>query len=105
MTEAGSHQEDDDGGDEAAVKLTSALQAFGAQVERWRPAAAKDWNDVLCAIGPAELGAALAGVTDDEELASAWRGDQDQVLRDVLADAESGPTEWQVIGQVVARCP
>jgi hypothetical protein len=37
----------DAGGDEAAAKLTPALQAFGAKVERWRPSAGKDWNEAL----------------------------------------------------------
>ena len=40
----------DDPGDIAAGKLTTALQRFGAKVERWRPIT-KDWNDDLTTLG------------------------------------------------------
>ena len=37
----------DDAGDEAAKKLASGLERFGADCERLRPQGAKDWNELL----------------------------------------------------------
>lgn len=49
----------DAAGDVAAAKLSSALQALGATVERWRPTAGKDWNACLQRHGRAALAGAL----------------------------------------------
>ncbi len=37
----------DAGGDAGVARLSPALQSLGARVERWRPTAGKDWNELL----------------------------------------------------------
>jgi DNA primase len=56
----------DAAGDQAAAKLTPVLQALGATVERWRPAAGKDWNELVQRHGAEALREALCAVGDDE---------------------------------------
>ncbi len=50
----------DKAGDDATGKLAPQFSALSAQVERWRPAVGKDWNEVLQAWGPSALRHALA---------------------------------------------
>jgi len=49
----------DAAGDAAAARLTPALVSLGATVERWRPAAGKDWNELLARYGLSTLAASL----------------------------------------------
>jgi DNA primase len=42
----------DASGDAGAARLSPALQSLGAQVERWRPTAGKDWNHLLVRDAP-----------------------------------------------------
>ena len=57
----------DKAGDEGCARLTAALQAYGAKIERWRPSGGKDWNELLATLGPDQLRAALAsGDAEDE---------------------------------------
>ena len=51
----------DEPGEEAARKLTAALHAYSAKVERWRPEA-KDWNETLLCYGADALKAELLPV-------------------------------------------
>ena len=45
----------DAAGDACAAKLSAALRGYGARVERWRPADAKDWNELLTRHGQERL--------------------------------------------------
>ena len=57
----------DEAGDAGCARLASALQAYGAKIERWRPSGGKDWNELLATLGPDQLRAALAsGDAEDE---------------------------------------
>lgn len=54
---------DSDGpGEEAAAKLTTALESFGAFVVRVCPPSGKDWNEYLCAVGSEMMRQALASI-------------------------------------------
>lgn len=50
----------DNAGDEAAEKMTSLLQSFGANCHRLRPVDSKDWNEFLTSFGRDELADFLA---------------------------------------------
>jgi hypothetical protein len=63
----------DAAGEAAAAKLASALLALGAAVERWRPSAGKDWNELLTCHGLAALAAALkAPAAGDCAACASW---------------------------------
>lgn len=106
----------DAAGEEKVAALAARLGAFGATVERWRPAGVKDWNDALRQHGAVALRAALTGTvvsfeTAGDESASEWSDervsnetgndeapaavlgvDQSTVVRDRrIADAEASP--------------
>jgi hypothetical protein len=49
----------DQAGDAAALKLAAALHPLGVRVERWRPTAGKDWNELVQRHGLAALQATL----------------------------------------------
>jgi DNA primase len=49
----------DEAGDVASTRRARDCQPFGARVERWRPSEAKDWNELLKALAPRRLRAAL----------------------------------------------
>ncbi len=54
---------DSDGpGEEAAAKLTAALESFGAFAFRLLPPSGKDWNEYLCAAGSETMRQALASI-------------------------------------------
>jgi DNA primase len=75
----------DEAGDRAVRDtLTPAFGIVGATVERWRPAGAKDWNDVLRSGGTAVLRAALPPESLSTVAAERWD--------DALADALVGAT-------------
>ncbi len=59
----------DTGGDDGCTRLTGALQAYGATVERWRPSGGKDWNDLLTSLGADQLRTDLASGDADAESA------------------------------------
>lgn len=71
----------DQAGDAAAAKIADALRAFGARVERWRPDAGKDWNELLQAYGLERLRVALFAQLAGplyravrDEVVAAWDG-------------------------------
>jgi hypothetical protein len=49
----------DEAGDAAAVKLAGLLRPLGARVERLRPVAAKDWNEMAARLGEGPFAQAL----------------------------------------------
>jgi len=66
----------DAAGDAAAARLTPALVALGATVERWRPSAGKDWNELVARHGLAALAAALRPPADCADCGGPTAGPQ-----------------------------
>ncbi len=59
----------DKAGDDGCTRLTAALQAYGATIERWRPSGGKDWNELLTSLGTDRLRTDLVGGDADAESA------------------------------------
>jgi hypothetical protein len=57
----------DQAGDAAATTLAGALHTLGARVERWRPTAGKDWNELVQRYGVAALQSALTVIAPHQE--------------------------------------
>ena len=65
----------DKAGDDGCTRLTGALQAYGATIERWRPSGGKDWNDLLTSLGADRLRAELMrgdAEAESARLRAAW---------------------------------